>query len=937
MKNHYLLTLASTAMLAATALPATAQSALMPIPGVRIQQQVTNSTPVQRQTPMDKARQDRARLAKAQSRINMVSPEEMKAMAQARQAQSDEAAPTKKMKVLTSIDRYTPGDGKTVNRPFRYDAFGRALDSYPSFIGSHYTCQYTYPDDTSGKWTEKQEWTEPADGSPAYLTSKDCRTLGADGLVTDREVWFNSTDALTGERTPYLAYQYHFEPLKSDPTQAILTRDCRKNESGLVWQSHVCIWFDYLQSYVYVNNNSGRVELTQQDNVLTATQYTIGKDGQEQMLGVGHYYYDTDPVTHQVYMTGQLTTDYQDGAPANSDGVLYEMQYNTPEAGFYTFIQKQWVDGEWVPKYKYECNYNYLNDDFVYEPYAMNWELRGYEMKNGQYELYVTQTQQWLKHNILSQNIVWTSGNTSLTQHYYTDEGMRIGSQAWVLDDGYIIVASDDTYTYCNYYDNDDRLLLELRNKRIGEGNLIGDDDIVGKATAQGMWYEVKEGDEWTPAAGKTLDMYQYPNLQHWTFDDKGRLATADEYADKDTRQVSCTYTYYDTHPADGIDNGYEELLCWYSYYGPTVEMVYKEQSQYYVNEAGNSVRAVKTWKQGNILSDGTQTVVNPKGRTDTYKYNRSKWVWASAQSDDLVTDEVADGLNRHTVVKNTIDNVEGGGVYPQTKTVTITSPTDASMQGTETYHMADGQWVGDSKKDTWVVRQPKFAYTTPSAKGLAEEYFSYVDMRTLGSTTQPYVNRDCSRTYQWKDGQWQLAKSTVFQYTLDGNTFSWTNTFDGTAVGEELSTNSYTYVRDDEGRLLDMTSELSVIVDGETSYHRINSDVYTYNADGLVDTNEYNSQLVSNGKPSTSHYIDTYHYADIDVVDGIDTPHTAAAQPFSVSGRTISAKDAHTTLTLYNAQGQQVAASAGGTLAAPAPGLYIVSDGSARAKVLVK
>lgn len=942
MKNNYLLALASMAVLAA-AQPAAAQRAGVPIPGVPVRQQFVNSRQAQSamQQFMHPFQQDRKRLAQARQRIKTMTPEQVREQSARRQAQRHEAMPTRQMNVLTGIDHYTPDDGKTVRQNFHYDRFGRVVESYDeNDRSSYYKNNYVYTDDAAGRWTEHTQTYVPGDGSPAYTWMKESRTLGDNGLVLDACEW-NTWKDNAGEPHLALTRERHYEPLVGDPALPVMTQEMKYTKDSLhrVAYSYACKWFDYGQFYFSADNEHGRTKININGSTAQWIGYGYGVGGKEEIESIVTYYYDTDPVTNDVYQIGSLSQNYLFGAEHSAEGWLLEMQYNTPEQGFYTFIRKEWQNGEWVPERKIECNFNYMNDTFSHVPYEKNYVISVYTVSDGQYVPYYTDRYQWEAHNIQQftrYNDVGGYESIFITQRY-SDEGELIGKYAWLVDGGYVVQTEDDAYTYYSYYDNDDHLLHEFRH-------IADADNIAHKASTRQLWYEVKENGLWTSAAGRTIDMYGYPYLERCFFDDKGRLAKADVYQDENTLSGSYVYTYYDDQPADGIDNGYGVLYSIYDPESPAHDVAYKSLDMYYTDEKGRSVHTEQQWGRNDVLLSGwTKTVDDPRGRTDTYSYKNGRWVWASAVSNDLVTDAVVDGLNRHTVIQNNIDNTENGGVYPSTKTVTITSPTDPTLEGSETYRMVDGQWGGDYKRIGWMVTQPAFHYTIPEANGLDNEYCPYLMDREYSDGLQSY-QRSCSKQYKWTDGQWKMYSLNDFEYTLDGNAISYKRTSVDFSVTEQYLdqtvTSGHTIVRDDKGRLLSDLYEFSEQLGTITEQTKKRLNQYTYNADGLVGTHSYDSSEYTidddydNGQTTNVRYTDTYHYAVTDVVDGINTIHTGVALPFTLNGRTISA---HTAITLYNVQGQQVAASAEGSVTAPAPGLYIVSDGSARVKVLVK
>ena len=795
-----------------------------------------------------------------------------------------------------------------------------------------YKMQYDYEYGYGSHWTKKT--VTRVETSRSIVESKEERTLDNQGRVMSikRYELADEKMALASEEV----YEYNHN------TNGMLVKQVEYNTyDGTAHHTLLRQWFAPTKSYV-------EAEWYGEDKKM---EIVIGDDNYEIKVYESSYPdYDKYVIatTERRYYTadgkecGYESAAYTNGANPKKEGWKKEFQYNTPEKGYTTTITDRIdEDGMWTKAEKTEATDNY-DDPLI--PFSGSRSMKRYlyNSNNNSWTLKSSCTKEWTEQGYLKQVEVDNEYEDETGTYYYMydNKGEKIG-YVYPFDDGsYVVEVEEDTdeskeiYTcFYTFYDKKGNITRQI--KSVKKNNRKNEPTNTEPAYT---FYELKNG-TWQKFSDK-ISIGDGDNHLEATLNEKGWLTESKEYKDGKV---------YKRHLYEYTASGYTETsylilggqLNKYSFTSVSKDAKGTYTYVHYIYDAMGNV----TWAR--------KYVTYANGIQDEYNWDDDRRDFGNAHTSatDLVS---TDDQGVTTTIQRVLD--------PETNTVVETEKYEEyntyNRHWSARYTKEDGKWVGTYKQENITPDYVSFK-VNPLQEPLKanDEYFSYTDDgdKDLDRTMVPLTI-----LYYWNNGEWKIMSKSGIEYSVDGDKYiekqiSIRNDENGyysetTVVFETTRDANYNIVESNTTQTeitkepqYDEATEGMVV---KTSKHNVHEAPHYYTYDSgqrltkeVIETYDTDYLAKVPQRNLTIRETTIYYYAEMDVVVGIDNVGTNNARPmFAVSGRNISLVNAApTAMSLYTIDGQLVATSTNGQLAAPANGMYIVKAGGMKAKVVVK
>ena len=779
-----------------------------------------------------------------------------------------------------------------------------------------YAGTISYVEGTHGQWIERMEQRSNKYGHVQTNATKVVRTQDEQGRIVAEKIY---TTLVLEEEPLKLEHSYAYDYEQSSEDYLFVTEDIdySNNPEGtgvryvaLPGNDIIrCEWSDYSREDVTRDGNNYVYTRKYKNDGAWATVYqkTILCDGNGNETGYIEVNSETD---------GTITNVY---------GSKTETQLNTPSDGYQTSITYSYrkADGadnvlanySWVPSVKEVHTDNY-NDEHITPDgmprteYTYSWDSGTQSWKETGYDI-----NEWVKPNILKTTTTYESEGKDRGEVYYTvysDEGEDIGSAMLFSDGGYVVMKFDETNSMAEceefiytVYDAQD--VAQEKYKQVEHKNERTDGFKNYYSAEPTKWY-VWNGGSWELATG-TLRFGDGDNRLVCTLDDKGRPVEVFEYEDG---KVDDHYKY--TYLANG-------------YVDETYEMKADGSDEYLsdsytrtIDSDGNYEATEFEYTEGGYAKYGKKIRELSNGVSEIYSWRNGAFVLSSRYANNIVTEE--DGVR--TVINREIEgNGDNYEIVEKGKYVTIERGNEHTS---EIYTKEDGKWVGQSKSSTFDIVTPDFTWrkVVPEVEyGLSYSNYGWLfdQIHQENGLNVP----DSRIDYAWEDGRWVTKESSINDVKVEGNTATHTLKYD--TDGYSL-TETYSFKRDSQGRLLEEKNKMSTTQDGETTT-TFTEFYYTFDNEGRL----ISEKQVSNDNGTVTI---TYTYGKISVVDGIGSVSANDAPKVAVNGNTITVEGC-TDVALYSVDGSLADRGTDGTVTAPAKGLYILKAGKDSVKVLVK
>ena len=816
--------------------------------------------------------------------------------------------------VLTGYTVTSPSGTSSVS--IAYNGNGRIKD----IDETGYAETWSYVEGTHGQWTERTVQRTDKYTNKVSSTEKHVRTQDAQGRIVAEKIYTSMGDAPLKLNHSY-AYEYSssegYDNGSEEYLSVIEDIDYLNYPEGYGYRYGLlpggqyvrCEWSDYLREEVTRNGNDyvfTRKYKNGGGTWVTAYEKTVFTDGSGNETG---------------YIA---VTRNDDGTLSNANGSKTEVQTDTPTAGYRTGITYQYrkADGAenaienyaWVPSSKEVYTDNYkdphvtpdgkprIEYSYAYDSSTQSWKETGHDIN------------EWVKPNIMKTTTTYESESKDRKEVFYTvysDEGEDIGSAMLFSDGGYVIqeysaTSEADKYEEFFYtvYDAQNTVQKEYKEVEYKNERTDGFSDWFSAEPIK--WY-VKNGSAWELMSG-TLQFGDGDNRLVCTLDGKGRPVEVFEYEDGKVDD-HYKYTY--------LDNGYVDDC--YEMKADGRDEYLSDSYTRTVDSDGNYECTEFEYTEGGYAKYGKKTRWLSNGITEISYWRNGAFTVDTRYVSPLVTEE--DGVR--TEIYREIEENEGRlDIVETRKYVTTDRGNEHTM---ESYTKEDGKWVGQDKSSKFTTDTSGFTWrkVVPEVDcGLA--YSTYKDLFEQTHTTYTVGFLESHIDYAWENGQWKVTDSSSNDVKVEGNTETVTQKSDYNGYS---STYSYAYKRDGEGRLLEEIRNESTTQDGETTtVYR--GTFYTLDDEGrLVSLKEEGNDF----GPVTT----TYTYGKISV-SGIEGTGVEALPQVRVSGRTVTAEGCGR-IALYATDGTLVGKGSGGSVTAPARGLYILKTGKGSVKVAVQ
>lgn len=434
-------------------------------------------------------------------------------------------------------------------------------------------------------------------------------------------------------------------------------------------------------------------------------------------------------------------------------------------------------------------------------------------------------------------------------------------------------------------------------------------------------FYELKEGEDVKLKVADIMDTDGDCEFIRYTYNEEGALVSkeniikgkvdeGEEYVYSDHKVVS---TMYEMNSKGNR----------YLYYQNVYEKLADGTQQHTQWELDGSADKIE---------GGRRTETTPDGWLKTYKYDLKQKTFVLQESRvGTVSETLPDGTSVQTEFQQ-----EGDKAVPTRKTenkVTkdgnVRTTTDAAYRWN-----ADSQsWEGEYKNLTMDVEVAN-AYIEPSLEAYSyydDEYWFLKPEKMVASAGFSSIQHGVTISYEWDAAtkQWKTdhpKPEEALTFTQpDANTYQFvTREWD---EGEKRK--EYLYQVDAKHRLL-VKSEAE-LKDGE-EYRR--TQAYSYDERGrlvkAVDKNQENDD--------TSEFVHHFYYTTLQIfptAEGIEEAKAVDAG-LRIEGRQVVAADSQTLITLYTADGRQVATGRG-RVEVPAAGIYVARTAKGSCKLLAR
>lgn len=434
-------------------------------------------------------------------------------------------------------------------------------------------------------------------------------------------------------------------------------------------------------------------------------------------------------------------------------------------------------------------------------------------------------------------------------------------------------------------------------------------------------FYELKEGEDVKLKVAEIMDTDGNCDFIRYTYNEEGALVSkekmvkgkvdeGEEYVYSDHKVVS---TMYEMNSKGNR----------YLYYQNVYEKLADGTQQHTQWELDGSADQIE---------GGRRTETTPDGWLRTYKYDLKQKTFVLQESRVVnFSETLPDGTNVQTEFQQ-----EGDKAVPTRKTETkVTKDGNVRTTIDAAYRWnADSQsWEGEYKNLTMDVEVAN-AYIEPSLEAYSyydDEYWYLKPEKVVASAGFSSIQHGVTISYEWDAAakQWKtdhpkLEEALTFTQP-DANTYlivtcEWDE-------GEKRK--EYQYQVDAEHRLL-VKSEAE-LKDGE---ERRRTKAYSYDERGrlvkAVDKNQENDD--------TSESVRHFYYTTLQIfptAEGIEEAKAVDAG-LRVEGRQVVAADSQTLITLYTADGRQVATGRG-RVEVPAAGIYVARTAKGSCKLLAR
>lgn len=828
--------------------------------------------------------------------------------------------------------------------------------------------RYTYTFDANSCWTAKLvESASVEDGEITQwrVTAKEEREVDGNKRVTSRKLYTMT------ENTPVLskAVSYDYEhPVYDDEGNATyghVSSLTRYNEDGIPSSTYKYEWLESAQQYVQVyyedfgsiNGGYGeKEEAVAIDNGYKTTSYRCNSETGEWVLSSTCENFFILYAPGHILGGGEIYTRYEDGEVSERSGEKIEYAANTPEEGWEQWTEYELSDGdtyEWTPSelcQKYNMPADCDPDDItadkavrkVYSYTGSGWG------------------EPWVNTYENVGNGLWkitTAYGEQSSYQYYTrsEDGYFSNGDYYTKSDGTgCFFTSTEEGTVGKYFGADgftgeEVLVKSCRVKVPFNGNFILDSyDQYYTKDSDGEWTAMTEWDVYENGS------YYYSSpvfvRKHYTLDSEGRLSRVNEYT---------------TCEALNDGNEYESARTEYAFADKSASVTYYDSNYYkltlslyrgteYLLLDDGTVRKNEYEYENNEVDYAYRTDYNGPVTT-SYKYNeKTKELTVSDVSRATSYSETdADGVVTNYEVEYDSDNnpvfiSKEEFAYNQKVSDYITRESNASY----TYDAAAGKWVGQSKRETYILNYPFKWYDEPihPDEQYADEYavmpdtYSGIeDNRSLNTEIFVYGNVD----YKWDAENDKWVFEGIGPMNFDWGAPMTLEIIDNNAAGPAVSCSYYRnsaewhsvdlvttddhepviiseYTQNDYGDYTEYSSSLKSYAYDEKDRHR------------LISVNESESRDTSNGDSSDSQNRQIlYEYGTYSIVPTSVDRAIAAVLQLSVNGRTVSVPG-DAVLSLYDLSGRIIAKGAG-RVTAPAAGVYVVKSAAKSCKIAVR
>lgn len=826
-------------------------------------------------------------------------------------------APDKVTKtVLTGYTDTWENESRTSSTSLTYNENGRVtvIDE------EDYKETLNYVEGTHGQWIELSVQRIEKSNNKVTSSTKFVRTQDERGRIVAEKI-YSSWDGEPLKLGHSYAYTYEYSDQSEgndDFLFVIEDVDYSVNPDGIGFK-----WVSIGEKFYECNlSDHERADVTKDGNNYVFTRKAKNFTDGEWFT----YYQKTTFCDNDGNETGYLEVNYEsDGVITSVYGSKTEKQLDTPSAGYQTSISYKYnkADGaenvlanySWTPAYKNVFTDNYEDQHITPDGKPRIKRSYSYDSATQSWKETESDVSEWVKPNILKTVSIYKDGSMEEKEVYYTvysDEGEDIGSAMLFSDGSYVIVESEETTSEADFEEffytvYNAQGVAEKKYKEVEYKNERTDDFASHFSAEPVKWY-VWNGSSWQTATG-TLQFGDGDNRLVCTLDSKGRPIEVIEYEDN---KVDDHYKY--TYLPNGyVDESYEMKADGRDEY-------LSDSYTRTIDGDGNYEAVEYEYTEGGYSKYGKKTRVLTNGISEVYDWRNGEFKLSSRYVSDLVTEK--DGVR--TQIRREIKE-DGDRLLIEETEKSVT--TDRGNEHTsESYTKENGQWVGQYKSSTFEVDSSGFTWRVVNP--LAEYGVVYSNYRALfdDMDSQYHLDVPDSRIdYAWEDGHWVVSQSTVSEVKVEGNTETVTTKSDYDGYS---STETHTFKRDSEGRLLEEKKKESITQSGMTQTSFMET-YYTLDSEGKLLSKK---EVGNDYGPVTT----TYSYGKISVVDGIGSVTANDAPKVAVNGNTITAEGC-ADIALYSVDGSLAATGTNGTVTAPAKGLYILKAGKDSVKVLVR
>lgn len=370
------------------------------------------------------------------------------------------------------------------------------------------------------------------------------------------------------------------------------------------------------------------------------------------------------------------------------------------------------------------------------------------------------------------------------------------------------------------------------------------------------------------------------------SFDSQGNIIYSEaNYVNEDgvtVREDKAEYTY----------DSSQRLTHFISWIKDNGDWEVQEEEKYAYDNQGREILNEYRYKEGKDYWYGSRNVIEYDGdlQKRTHYYVDSETGEFNTTPSMFTVDGVLPDGTQQTIYQD----------FDADGTILSGHRNERQTEGNkETY--ADWEWDRDTQ--SWYGQYKSVRDETPVQLSIPQDPTDYND-----GIEPAYIDGSTEFTldesYTWENGDWELSSKRAYEKQSNGDIsfILWEPNYQETIV----------YSFDAEGKLVKIT-----LNDTDTK-------VYTYNADGMVET------MNDNGILSTYYYSKRpYLPLDIDEIQEHDPSIT-------MDGRTVTAADPQTVLRVYTVSGILTGMDTG-SITIPESGIFIVTTKTKTLKVLIR